>query len=326
MFWGENMNSKKTLLQLKKQLLYLAMVSQFSFVKPCFFSSYAQDMKDGLETTYENISTPSNAKMVSFTEEDSSLSGPGVCVLEEEMTSNEEKIEQNIDMEAKYQEVLSYYQMSEVDFLSFVKAVSKESLNSGNPLNQKQIITILYDLAKVSNDVKINYILAKYNINLDQLYKTGAVVLAESCNDGNNYVDAYGVTTVISNRVVSKEWKYCGNTIYAQAHKKGQFVVVSNGRSARYYGKYDRIGFQAFLDCLYMGAALPMHDHTSFRSWGSKKEGRIAYVTGGNRYFGSLDSEERCQRQGFNDSMARGYFGFDFELPQEQGARLELKM
>ena len=82
MFWGENMNSKKTLLQLKKQLLYLAMVSQFSFVKPCFFSSYAQDMKDGLETTYENISTPSNAKMVSFTEEDSSLSGTVFCFLE----------------------------------------------------------------------------------------------------------------------------------------------------------------------------------------------------------------------------------------------------
>ena len=77
----------------------------------------------------------------------------------------------------------------------------------------------------------------------------------------------------------------------------------------------DLIGYQAFIDCLYLGGTLPMHGYCSFKAWSKSPEGRIAYVTGGNRFdlFDELTPEARARRYCLNDPIQLQYFSMNQE-------------
>ena len=152
-------------------------------------------------------------------------------------------------------------------------------------------------------------------INLDQLSRTSQVVLAEAAYDGKNYVDAFGVTNALNNREVSDSWSRSGQNVFEQAYARGQFSVIKNGRIQKFVNRADLIGYQAFIDCLYLGGTLPMHGYCSFKAWSKSPEGRIAYVTGGNRFdlFDELTPEARARRYCLNDPIQLQYFSMNQE-------------
>lgn len=221
----------------------------------------------------------------------------------------ENSLNEVITTEAKINYILPYYQMNVVDFNSFVNAVLVESSLSGSSLTREEIISVLYDLSFIPNEVKINTILSNQGMTMGQLDAVASVVMSEAYMSGYNYVDAYAVATTMLNRICSFQWGRCGINAYQQAYYPGQFEVVRLRFNLKFIGRWELIGFQATVDCLYMGASLPMHGYTSFRSWGRPAAGRVHYVTGGNRYFNPLNAYERMGRYGLTDESQLLEFG-----------------
>jgi hypothetical protein len=335
------MNTKKKLLQFKallKQakkeqfvkvpflLFFLALLNSNTkgpFIKEVY-ASEAEGREENDLTSQPYFPMDNESVSIEFDESSQEI-GPATLSADVDVSVLDDKSELNqSSLEEKRFSVLQTYQMKEMDLNSFVNAVMIESSKCGMPLDEEQIISILDDLAKIPNEVKIEYILRTRGITLEQLYRTSEIVLAESADDGNNYVDAFGVTLTMANREISDDWVECGNNIYLQAHAKGQFIVLTNGRVNRFRGETNRIGFQAYLDCLYMGSRLPMHGYTSFRSWGKSSVGRVAYVYGGNRYFDEITVEERLRRTGLNDPIQLANFEETLELEPKNEAILSL--
>lgn len=290
---------KKKGLQTSFAFLFLSIVGS-SNINPFSLQTYASENGVVDETV---VSFPENNLEIELNYYPPSQVGPGV------VNTSSSSID-SISIEEKTIFVLQHYQMNEVDFQTFVNAIIIESSLCGSSIDQNQIVSILYDLAMIPNEVKINHILITRGITLEQFAKTSQVVLAESAHDGTNYLDAFGVTSILINRIVSPIWAGYGQNVFEQAYARGQFSVVKNGRIASFVNRSDLIGYQAFIDCLYLGGSLPMHGYTSFKAWSKSPVGKIAFVHGGNRFEfeGELTVEARAMRYTLNDPMHLQYF------------------
>ena len=232
---------KKKGLQTSFAFLVLSIVGS-SNINPLLLQTHASENGVVDETV---VPFPENNVEIEVNHYSPSQVGPGVV-----NTSNNQI--DTVSIEEKTIFVLQHYQMNEVDFHTFVNAIIIESSLCGSSFDQDQIVSMLYDLAMIPNEVKINHILITREINMEQLSKTAQVVLAESADDGTNYVDAFGVTEILNNREVSPIWSGYGHNVFEHAYARGQFSVVKNGRIAQFINRSDLIGYQAFIDCLYL--------------------------------------------------------------------------
>lgn len=292
---------KKKRIQTSFAFLFMTVVGSSS-INPYFMQAYATEKS--IDETIE-----------AFPEEEISCEVQNYSPTQVGIDSTDNVSVSNLSFEEQKAFVLQHYQMSEVDYNTFVNAIILESLKSGSYLDQNIVTGMLYDMAMIPNEVKINHILATRGINLDQLSRTSQVVLAEAAYDGKNYVDAFGVTNALNNREVSDSWSRSGQNVFEQAYARGQFSVIKNGRIQKFVNRADLIGYQAFIDCLYLGGTLPMHGYCSFKAWSKSPEGRIAYVTGGNRFdlFDELTPEARARRYCLNDPIQLQYFSMNQE-------------
>lgn len=222
-------------------------------------------------------------------------------------------------------QVRAYYHLSEGDYQTFMTALISEAQKSGLEYNEIDICAKLLQLSRISNEEKIAAILQNLNITSEEFERVASVCLAESGCDATRYIETYAVASVLLNRLADSSWRQLGNTVYTQAYAKGQFVVCTNGRANRFYGRKDLLGYQAVIDCLYIGGQLPMHGYTSFRSYSSPQSNRVNYIVSGNRFFNELSLEERNHRYSLEEEIQLVPMEEPYEVYYEEIAMNSLK-
>lgn len=166
---------------------------------------------------------------------------------------------------------------------------------SNSITNEDNEIIFLQNL----NKYKIERILEKYELSLEEFNVVVAIVLAES--KANSYEDAYAVINTIYNRTKSVRWNASidnywheerGRSLYYQAIHQNQFVVYQSGAYLKYLN--DEVcnypGYQAVIDMLY--DEIPMHNYLKFLSSSNTSRYREQFVEGGNNYYSILTDED----------------------------------
>ena len=150
----------------------------------------------------------------------------------------------------------------------------------------------------LTNDIKLNYILDKYNLTLNEFKILAAITLSES--GSSSYYDAYAVINTIYNRTHSKNWvstvnkhfgKDKGYSLYYQAISPGQFTVYKSGSYKRHLGETNSKGYQAILDFLYSEEKL--HEYLSFRANFVNVKTYETFAKNGNKYFNKITEKNR---------------------------------
>ena len=212
-----------------------------------------------------------------------------------------------VEIEPTYEEKLaSFLEYSNIKneeaFNKFASNFIKYS-NNEDLKNIEDVLNVLYDVSRVSMDVKLEHVLDYYNLaDEDDNYKfkvVEAVCEKEAAKDGNCYEDSYGVISTIYNRVHSKDMlryvNYVMNTnnainLYTQVTCKNQFEVYGTGRYLGAMGRVDTDCYKAVLDMLYL--KLPIHTRLGFLSASNESNSSIQLIDGGNNYNSPMKEED----------------------------------
>ncbi len=153
-------------------------------------------------------------------------------------------------------------------------------------------------VAIVTEDMKKDIILEKYNLTENEFKVLCGIVLSEA--EYNSYDDAYAVINTIYNRTHSKNWVSSvnnhfgsgkGNSLYYQAISPNQFTVYQSGAYKKYLNDTDNEGYKAIIDFLYTEKI--MHNYLSFRSNSIKVKNSESFSEKGNNYFNVMKEENR---------------------------------
>ena len=150
-----------------------------------------------------------------------------------------------------------------------------------------------------TDEMKIQFILERFNLTKEQFDTLVAIVLAESKWD--SYEDAYSVINTIYNRTISKNWinyvNYLGKdgtgtNLYYQSICPNQFIVYQNGSYLSFLNNdnSDRQGYKAIIDFLTTGEK--MHNFLSFVASDCGKEKYLQFVEKGNCYYNELTDDD----------------------------------
>ncbi len=149
----------------------------------------------------------------------------------------------------------------------------------------------------LTNSDKVDIILDKYHLSMNEFKVLVGVVLSES---DDTYEDAYAVINTIYNRTHSKNWvriinskfgKDKGMNMYYQAIAPNQFTVYQSGSYKRHMNDTESVGYQAIIDFLYTEKI--MHNYLSFRADYIKVAGSESFSPKGNNYFSVIKEENR---------------------------------
>lgn len=174
---------------------------------------------------------------------------------------------------------LNYYHMNIFDFNPLMDEIILESAkNQVFYESRYDVAREFYDLAQVSNEEKLAAILEYSHITLEQANVVAAAISKEGRDGGTDYGPSYLVANNIFGRQNSVTWRaYCGNTIYDQVMKKGQYEVITKKMYLENLGRTDLMSYQAFLDRGYVEAMngkyqLYSTPYLGFRAKGKGKE------------------------------------------------------
>ena len=182
--------------------------------------------------------------------------------------------------------------------LPFLYLIVILCLTTIEPINKsKSIVKVSrmdsYSELSITDDVKRQIILEKYNLTNEQFNVVCAIVLAEA--EYNSYEDAYAVINTIYNRTKALSWiksienKFGtgkGTSLYYQAISPRQFTVYESGSYKKYLNKTDFVGYDAIIDFLFTEKIL--HNYVSFRSHNIKVSGSESFSAKGNNYFNAI--------------------------------------
>jgi len=168
-----------------------------------------------------------------------------------------------------------------------VESTSKNVLDSvvnPNP-NASELITV---------DERIQYILDRYNLTLEQFNIVKSIVMAEAMYD--SYDDGYAVINTMYNRTLSKSnnnfvnyfyGEGAGRSLYYQAIAPNQFVVYQNGMYEKNLTKNDGPVYDAIID--FLTTEKIKHSYLNFLSANTNMTRAYEeFAHGGNKYFEEL--------------------------------------
>ena len=144
---------------------------------------------------------------------------------------------------------------------------------------------------ELTYEEKMNVIMERDGYTYNELDMVFAGAVAESCDDGNNYQEAYNTMSTIYNRthdllfvndVSAKYGINAGYSVYYQFIYPSQFSVFSNGEYKKYLGRIDLKGYQAAIDMLY--SQVPSHNYLCFNNVPPKSGSYERLVSNGNFY------------------------------------------
>ncbi len=153
-------------------------------------------------------------------------------------------------------------------------------------------------VAYITDEMKLDTILEKYNLTQNQFNVLCGVVLSEA--EYNSYEDAYAVINTIYNRTHSINWvksvnNHFGNdkgySLYYQAISPNQFTVYQSGAYKKHMNDKNSEGYKAIIDFLYTENI--MHNYLSFRSHSIKVKNSESFSDKGNNYFNVMKEENR---------------------------------
>lgn len=193
---------------------------------------------------------------------------------------------------------------SEEELVAYPEVITPEE-------DYNDYLTYLENTLATVNAAKLEVICQKYLITEEEFRIIVAVVTAEARGYSKEiatesmyedaYNDAYAVANVIYNRMKSYKWHYsidsyrgegAGSSPYFQVIQPEQFVQYENGAYLKYLNDdmENTPAYQATLDMLYSGTT--MHNYLYFSSNGSNPEGKVQFVSQGNRYYNALKEED----------------------------------
>lgn len=143
-----------------------------------------------------------------------------------------------------------------------------------------------------SYEEKMAFICERDGYTYEQLDKVLAGCVAEACDDGNNYDEAYNTASTIYNRTHdvlfvrdanNNFFENAGYSIYYQFIAPGQFGVYFDESYKDYLGRIDLVGYQAAIDMFYSG--IPSHDYLLFNNEPPEAGSYERLVANGNYYW-----------------------------------------
>lgn len=186
-----------------------------------------------------------------------------------------------------------------------------DTLNSTDTLIAYDDSTKTTINSELSVEEKIDIILEKFNLTLEQFDVLCAIAITEA--KPNSYEDTYAVINTIYNRTITQSWvndinkSYdmdVGGNLYYQAIHPNQFVVYQNGNYANNLNVREGEQFQAIIDFLYNVEI--RHEYLSFRSSNTELDFDYEqFVTNGNKYFNRIREEDRIIQDELTDKNTR---------------------
>ncbi len=171
---------------------------------------------------------------------------------------------------------------------------------------------LAYKKVPLTYEEKVEKILDTFELTSEELDVCCAIAVAEACCAGYDYEEATNVINTAYNRIISAKWvASLGDNLYDQMTSPNQFVVYQNGSYLKYLGRSDLPGYQAVIDFLSNTNEIEPHSYLSFRSNGTRLEGSVELVPGGNRYFSLLTSDDLLEDFRIQESgLKRVYLKF----------------
>lgn len=172
-------------------------------------------------------------------------------------------------------------------------------------------------LCELSYPEKMLIIMDREKLTYEELDRSIAGMIAESCEDGNNYDECYRTMSTLFNRKLSKKmvdyvssFGVDGTSLINQFEAKNQFAVYAHRSYEKYLGRIDLKGYQACIDMLYSG--IPSHDYIQFNDVPPKRSiSYEQYISNGNYYYNELKENEKISNEMIdnnavmNDNMKR---------------------
>lgn len=208
--------------------------------------------------------------------------------LYENIVSNPEIVEEvkNEEQQKIHNYILEHYNLTDAEFYTMADGMIALGGENGYS-NYESLEFFFYDLAQISNEEKLNYILENYQLTYEEFQVVSACMLAEAKGDNTCYIDAYAVSNTLYNRIISNSWSNVfSNSLYHQVLGKYQFSVVDDGRYIDYLNVDSGIGYQAILDLFY--SQVRMHNYLQFVAHEEVANDKVQFVEKGNRYHNQL--------------------------------------
>lgn len=198
--------------------------------------------------------------------------------------------------------------------------------------NVGMALDYIHSMCELSYPEKMQVIMEREKLTYDELDECIAGMIAESCEDGNNYGECYRTMSTLFNRIhsismvdyVSDLKKGAdGSRLICQFEAKNQFSVYAHRSYEEYLGRIDLKGYQACIDMLYSG--IPSHNYIQFNNVPPKDGIPLdQYIDGqsngtpyehfydnGNYYYTELKENDRIPNEAMdnrvimNDEMKR---------------------
>ncbi len=154
---------------------------------------------------------------------------------------------------------------------------------------EEEALEFILSSDEIPTEVKAIVIMVRDNSSYSELDTSVAGCVSEAAGAGECYDDAYGVASVLLNRITDVPYvNTYGDSIYGQftAHtddERYQFSVYKSKAYLAYMGRTDLVGYQAAIDAFY--SREPMHDWLEFRaSWVDMDVEYEQFVENGNKY------------------------------------------
>lgn len=196
----------------------------------------------------------------------------------------------------EFKRIKGFYLLLPVIYICLIATIKPYMQISSSSINNHKFDA--YKEIVVTDDIKLDYILNKYELTKSEFDIVAAITLAES--GSNSYEDAYAVINTIYNRTHSKNWvstvnnhfgRDKGYSLYYQSISPGQFTVYKSGTYKRHLGETKSNGYKAIIDFLYTEEV--MHDYLSFRAHWVNVNEYECFAKNGNKYFNKITEKNR---------------------------------
>ena len=187
--------------------------------------------------------------------------------------------------------ILNTYKVS---YEALVDAMTNHNTNMAKEIRQRADYLEMKAFFDVLTDEKINYVLEKYSLDLEQLNVVLKTYLGE-CGD-TYYSEGYVCCDSTLNRTKSSAWHYdidraffegAGYNIYYQITAPGQYTVYLYGGYKKFDDPRKYSTTYGVLDCLVLG--INVNKYCSFRDKSNSVGEQL--VKGGNKYRGVLTED-----------------------------------
>lgn len=256
------------------------------------------------------------------------LSLPSAC--KKNNSKNLDILPTSLAMEIPSDEVLNGLSIEEkanlITLQKYTRNTIKYVRDNVIPNVKDNIATVnnyLESMFELSYPEKMEVIMERDHISYDDLDESIAGMIAESCEDGNNYDECYRTMSTLHNRTQSISMiNYVnslgkdGTSLVGQFEAKSQFAVYAHKSYVKYLGRIDLKGYQAAIDMLYSG--IPCHNYLQFNNEPPKdgipydefiadpsKKGTPYehFYNNGNYYYTELEENDRIQKSDVENNI-----------------------